>query len=400
VRQAFRAYARWRDGRPERHLSFGLFAALTIAALVAFPAQDLPVLVEHDLAVIDLSLVLLAAGTAATLAGAARRRQAALGATVAPTLLAAALALGAVLAYKAIGGVGWPDWWQLALGPLLVAAAGAAGVGAGRLAARLPRVLAPLAAAAVAIAAAAGGVALFETLTYATAPSYTAEQQVCQPHRGIRYCANPGYEELIPSWRRVTEAVLAQVPGEVAARARLVAQRVEGGQVPGSIATPYGGWARGRAVGIAELAFGLDLAAWAVGVQAPADTSNPQHAPTCTLRGQARAIVQMWLAAQASPEAARLAAHLDPFADSITGTTYVQDTIHAGPIAGRYAAQLLARPHDQVGQLIRANWNRLMETGTGYADAEQLLDLDHVGPTPAERENETAEASRHLPPCR
>jgi hypothetical protein len=68
VRQAFRAYARWRDGRPERHLSFGLFAALTIPALVAFPAQDLPVLVEHDLAVIDLSLVLLAAGTAATLA--------------------------------------------------------------------------------------------------------------------------------------------------------------------------------------------------------------------------------------------------------------------------------------------------------------------------------------------
>ena len=33
---------------------------------------------------------------------------------------------------------------------------------------------------------------------------------------------------------------------------------------------------------------------------------------------------------------------------------------------------------------------------TGYADAEQLLDLDHVGPTPAERDNEAAEASRHL----
>jgi hypothetical protein len=169
VRQAFRAYARWRDGRPERHLSFGLFAALTIAALVAFPAQDLPLLVEHDLAVIDLSLVLLAAGTAA---------------------------------------------------------------------------------------------------------------------------------------------------------------------------------------------------------------------------------------AQASPQAARLATHLDPFADSITGTTYVQDTTHGGPIAGRYAAQLLARPHDQAGQLVRASWGRLMDPRTGYADAEQLLDLDHVAPTPAERENEAAEASRHLPPCR
>jgi len=97
---------------------------------------------------------------------------------------------------------------------------------------------------------------------------------------------------------------------------------------------------------------------------------------------------------------APLAARLDPFADSITGTTYVQDTIHAGPIAGRYAAQLLARPHDQVSQVLRANWNRLMGTGADYADAERLLDLDHVGPTPAERDNETAEASRHLPPCR
>jgi hypothetical protein len=55
--------------RPSRAAAvLGLFAALTIAALVAFPAQDLPVLVEHDLAVIDLSLVLPAVGTAATLA--------------------------------------------------------------------------------------------------------------------------------------------------------------------------------------------------------------------------------------------------------------------------------------------------------------------------------------------
>jgi hypothetical protein len=63
VKQALDAYRRWRDGHPERHVSFLVFAGLTVAALVAFPAQDLPVLIEHDLAVIDLALVLLAAGT-------------------------------------------------------------------------------------------------------------------------------------------------------------------------------------------------------------------------------------------------------------------------------------------------------------------------------------------------
>ena len=95
-----------------------------------------------------------------------------------------------------------------------------------------------------------------------------------------------------------------------------------------------------------------------------------------------------------------LAAHLDPLADSITGTTYVEATIHGGPVAGRYAAQLLARSGDQVSQLVRANWTQLLDPRTSYADAERLLDLEPVGPTPAERANETAEAGRGLPPCR
>ena len=93
-------------------MSFLVFAGLTVAALVAFPAQDLPVLIEHDLAVIDLALVLLAAGTAGALAGSARRGQATRRWVLTPTVVGAVLTLGAVLAYKAIGGVGWPDWWQ------------------------------------------------------------------------------------------------------------------------------------------------------------------------------------------------------------------------------------------------------------------------------------------------
>ena len=112
MKRLFEAYGRWRDGHPERHLSFVVFAALTVFALVAFPAQDLPVLVEHDMTFVDLSLALLAAGTAAALAAVARRGQASLHSIMAPTLVAA---------YKAIGGLGWPDWWQLALGPLVVA---------------------------------------------------------------------------------------------------------------------------------------------------------------------------------------------------------------------------------------------------------------------------------------
>ncbi len=133
------AYRRWRDGHPERQLSFLVFAGLTVAALAAFPAQDQPVLVEDDVAVIDLSLAFLGAGTAGALAGAACREQATPRSVLVPTVVGALLALGAVVAYKAIGGIGWPDWWQLALGPLLVAAAGLAGLMAGRVAARLPR---------------------------------------------------------------------------------------------------------------------------------------------------------------------------------------------------------------------------------------------------------------------
>jgi hypothetical protein len=398
VGRALEAYRRWRDGHPERHLSFLVFAGLTVAALVAFPAQDLPVLIEHDLAVIDLALVLLAAGTAGALAGAARREQATRRSLLMPTVVGAVLALGAVLGYKAIGGIGWPDWWQLALGPLMVAAAGLAGLAAGRVAARLPRALGPLVTVVVVAGVGIGGAAGIETVKHTTAPTARVERQVCATQQGIRYCANPGYEGLIPRWRRVTQAVLAQVPPAVAARARLIAQRVDGPQPAGVIVTPTGGWGRGRGAGIAELAFGLNVAQWALGVRRPAQPTDPAGA-ACSVDGQARAIVQMWLAGQVSPDAGWLAGHLDPFADSITGTTYVTDAIHGGPIAGRYAAQLLARPREQVGRLIRARWRQLTNPRTAYGDAERILGLVHVIPTPTEQEIQAAEQDRG-PACR
>ena len=375
-----------------------MFAGLTVAALVAFPAQDLPVLIEHDLAVIDLALVLLAAGTATALAGAARRGHATVRSVLVPTVVGVVLMLGAVLFYKAIGGIGWPDWWQLALGPLLVAAAGLAGLAAGRVAAQLPRAVGPLLTVVVVVAVGIGGAAGIQTVNNTTAPTARAERQVCTTHQGIRYCANPGYEELIPHWRRVTQAVLAQVPAAVAGRARLVAQRVDGPQPAGVIVTPTGGWGRGRGAGIAELAFGLNVAGWALGIRRPVPPENPAG-PACSIDDQARAIVQMWLAGQVSPAAGWLAAHLDPFADSITGTAYVTDAVYGGPIAGRYAAQLLGRPYEQVGRLIRARWHQLSDPRTTYADAERILGLDHVTPTPAEQQIRAAEHDRG-PACR
>jgi hypothetical protein len=393
VRRTLAAYRRWRDGRPERHASFLVFAGLTVVALVAFPAQDLPVLVEHDLAVIDLALVLLAAGTAWALAGAARRGQATGRSVLTPTVVGAVLASGAVLGYKAIGGVGWPDWWQLALGPLMVTAAGLAGLAAGRVAARLPGALGPLVTVLVVFAVGIGGAAGIGTLSNSTAPTAWAERQECATYQRIRYCANPGYEGLVPHWRRVTEAVLAQVPPAVAARARLVAQRVDGAQPASAIVTPTGGWGRGQGTRVAELAFALNVAQWALGVRHPTQPEDPTG-PACSVDDQARAIVQMWLAGQVSPGAGRLAGQLDPFADSVTGTAYVTDAVHGGPIAGRYARQLLARPREQAGQLIRARWHQLTDPRTTYADAERILGLDHVAPTPQEQQVQAADHAR------
>jgi hypothetical protein len=269
---------------------------------------------------------------------------------------------------------------------------------AGGVAARLPRALGPLVRVLVVVGVGVGGAAIVTAVNDMTAPRAGAEQQVCATHQGIRYCANPGYEELIPRWRRVTEAVLTQVPPGVAGRARLVAQRVQGPQPAGAIVTPTGGWGRGQGVGVAELAFGLNVAQWALDIRRPAD---PEHSagPACSVDGQARAIVQMWLAGQVSPAAGHLAGHLDPFADSITGTTYVTDAVHGGPIAGRYAAQLLAHPSDQVGQLIRAHWDQLINPRTSYSDAERILGLDHVTPSAAEQEIQAVEDGR-LEACR
>lgn len=44
----------------------------------------------------------------------------------------------------------------------------------------------------------AGGGTLFRTLSCNTASGYTVQQQVCATHGSVRYCANPGYQGLIP----------------------------------------------------------------------------------------------------------------------------------------------------------------------------------------------------------
>lgn len=361
----------------ERRPVVWLSGGMTVLGLVTFPAQDLPVLIDADLAWIGLCLCALATGVAATSGRGSRRRN-----VVASTVMAVVIALGAVAGYKLFAhGAGWPDWHHLALGPLAVALASLAGSVARRLVLRT----------VVALGVLVATTAFFAWAPSALAPRHTLADQTCVRHRGVRYCANPGYEGLIPYWRRTADAVLGRVPRDVAAQATLIAQDAEGPPPRGSIATPSGGWTRpGSRNGSAELVLGLDVADWATGI-------HLEDGRACAVAGQARAIVAMWLAGMVSADARRLAANLDPFADSITGS--YAEAIHGGPIAGHYAGQLFRRPDGEVGRIVRANWTALVDPNATYRDAERVLGLRPVEPTATEARVATEDASRTPAAC-
>ena len=277
------------------------------------------------------------------MAGASRRaakteRTLSVNRLVAPTFIASVLALAAVTGYKAIGGVGWPDWWQLLLGPLFVAPAGLIGMAAARTTVGWPRFAAGLSTAIFAIVIGGGGAGAFAVLDGALTPNYQRADQLCEVRARIRYCANPGYAATdrrlaagsrCRTFRRSLRrglrsgARLAELP------------RSGAGGVDSDSARRMG--ARQRTCG-AQVVLGLDVANWTTGVEELSpEAVEAQTPPDCTIDGQARAIVAMWLASRVSPEARDLVAHLDPFADSITGTNYAE-AHHGGQVAGRYAA--------------------------------------------------------------
>jgi hypothetical protein len=235
------------------------------------------------------------------------------------------------------------------------------------------------------------------------AASNPAAELVCQRRGPAVYCVFPGFEPQIALWEPTVRAVLAAVPPAAAAPALpvTVAQRVgwgrlfeeEGGEGEGGTGqqepapgdppvapavAPVGtawGWA-GKEHFLAQARLASNVAARLTAAPRR-DGEQPEGIPC-----NAQAVVALWLAAQASPQAA------EGIRQAVTGapseTFAIPHDVDVGDPwwdvrAGRFALALLDRPRDQVAQALWRDWDRLTSPETTM---ERLGEALGVQPPP------------------
>lgn len=217
--------------------------------------------------------------------------------------------------------------------------------------------------------------------------------QVCERRGDIDYCAYPLYGPWVDRWAGPVEGVLRRVPADVRARPLRVTQRItpsvelipalraavdaerawpDDGQVhPG-----FEWWVDRHELGLAYQA-----GAWAVGLPPAVAPSGP-----CSAGGQARVVVAMWLAGQATPEGRRylrmraaaverdgrrglVALHPLDVADQYESERpFVPEVGSAGRGADVVAAAaLLAVPDDRVAAAVTEHWARFTDPATPAA---------------------------------
>jgi hypothetical protein len=316
--------------------------------------------------------------------------------------------------------LGRPATWHLVylLGAAVVL--GALAVWRSQAQARVPRRTQAVAGAVLAAAlAVTTGAAVAQTRPTSpalvarrlAAASNPAAHQVCQRRGPAVYCVFPGFEPHVGMWEPTVRAVLAGVPPAAAARAVpvTVAQRIGWGRLSDDESfsafdprragdrpvAPIGTtWGRdGRALATSQARLASNVAARAIGL--PDHVAEPSAEQPTSSAGSAveqpapndgcnaRAVVALWLAARASPDAAAgLRQHATDtrlpfiaFANDIDS-----DDALWGVREAQFALALLERPGDQVTQTLWRHWDLLMDPATTL---ERLGELVGVQPPPS-----------------
>ena len=141
-------------------------------------------------------------------------------------------------------------------------------------------------------------------------------------------------------------------------------------------------WGRGEELGTAQLAVAVPVAAWALDLP----MAGPADGSACTVGGQARTVVALWLAGRATPNtepglrralerSGGVVAFQGPRTSGGLGTTPV-----AWDVAdAQYALELLDRPHQEVADFVGAEWEWI----TDPAISSQML-ASRLGLRPAD----------------
>ncbi|GAA3139831.1 hypothetical protein [Nonomuraea roseoviolacea] len=277
---------------------------------------------------------------------------------------------------------------------------------------RPARVVAAVAAAAVAVPAGAVATARapgaeVNALRFAAAarperlPAWVRDHYLapgsrrCERRGLLTYCAFPGYEPWIPLWAAAAGPVAEALPPWRRDRLPVVRQWAESWATYEDDDAPsvraFMVWGRG---GTGEDHRAL-LAAGLIDLVTGLRRGNTSGGEGCDARGQARTVVALWLLGQVVPPALpqdRLV--------QIGGSSYAAGPFPLGVGYGSaevgYARRLLASPGARAR--VWAHWDTLMDPRTGIEQALPLLGLRPEA-TPAPKRPETAAGPVRGRPC-
>jgi hypothetical protein len=244
--------------------------------------------------------------------------------------------------------------------------------------------------------------------------------QVCEDRDGVHYCAYPTYRAWIDAWAVPVQGVLARLPAAGRDRELVVRQRVrldnvtdlhplvlerldptrvwpaDGAVHPGLEWYTPGNPAVVLPLQRGELALAHQVAAWAVGLPpTPARTGW-----RCVAAGQARTVLAMWLAGQATPGAGRAlleraaavgyGSALTELAtlDGYSGPDGIEWFMGEPGSAGRgadvvAAAQLLDLAPERVAAVAAVRWERLTDPATPASELLAAVGVGAATPAPA-----------------
>jgi hypothetical protein len=278
-----------------------------------------------------------------------------------------------------------PEWGDRPSGPhLIYLVAVTAAVGAAAMlkyGPRPARVVAAVAALAVAVpsgAAQADAPVLPWTVPKAerAAAANPLGARVCERRGAVTYCAYAGYTDWIPLWEKVMRPVVAAVPPAAAGRIPVVAQDTVtfddlSARSPAAVRTwlvwPREGTAAPHRVYLAGTA-----AATIVGLRTDG-TRDGWRTDPCDARGQARAVIALWLAGQSGPLLAP-GSHLLWIGEGRTASISSQlGGFEVGAAERGYAQRLLDQPGAR--ERVWAEWDTLVSPETTVAQALPLLGL-------------------------
>jgi hypothetical protein len=191
----------------------------------------------------------------------------------------------------------------------------------------------------------------------------------CERHGDITYCAYPGYRSWITHWRGAVEPVAAAVPASARGTLPMVRQttlyvspRPNNGGVREAYASMW--WGSGARAVDFRAYLATSYASAIVGLPAGSVAVSPMdgaYAP-CTLDGQARVVVALWLAAQSLPDgASRLRDHR-------LQLLFVEPDDRASTIV----TALLAQPRERVTAALARDWDRLTAPDTPVEAVAEL----------------------------